>query len=111
MADPITITHVPEWRRRGWDAVVPSRPAWLVTCADHEQLGKDSGGEPWGYSAPGRARGVATKHRKAYHREGDDTAKIVAALELLDHEARVRVLAWAADRFGVPFTEVENRDG
>jgi hypothetical protein len=21
MADPITITHVPEWRRRGWDAV------------------------------------------------------------------------------------------
>jgi hypothetical protein len=67
MADPVTVTHQKEWRRKIWDASVPSRPAWFVTCTEHRMLGRDQDGEPWGYATSGRAQGVATRHRRAFH--------------------------------------------
>ena len=67
MTSPVTITYAPEWRRQAWDADIPSREAWLVECAEHDWIGKDSDGEPWGYATSGIASGVATKHRRAYH--------------------------------------------
>ena len=66
-SDPVTIEYRPEWRRSLWDADVPSRPAWLVSCTEHPHLGKDSDGEPWGYASSGRAHSVATKHRNRRH--------------------------------------------
>ncbi len=68
--DPVTIEYRPVWRRALWDADVPSRPAWLVSCAEHPWLGRDSEGEPWGYDMRGRASGVAARHRRAYHPPG-----------------------------------------
>ncbi len=65
--DLIAIEYRPEWRRATWDEDVPSRKAWLVSCAEHPNLGKDHDGEPWGYASSGRAHGVATRHRQAYH--------------------------------------------
>jgi hypothetical protein len=66
-ADPVTIEYLPLWRRSTWDEDVPSRPAWLVSCAEHPGVGKDYDGEPWGYAARSTAHSVATRHRNKYH--------------------------------------------
>ncbi len=64
MSDPVTVEYRPEWR---WSESFPYRPAWLVTCKDHPSFGRDSEGEPWGYTPEWRARGIANRHRNAYH--------------------------------------------
>lgn len=63
----LLIKHVMSWRRSLWAESAPSRQAWLVTCPEHPQLGKDSEGEPWGYATRGTARSVAAKHGNAFH--------------------------------------------
>ncbi len=68
MSDPVTIEYWPAWRSPRWKFDDPSREAWVVTCADHPSLGRDSEGDPWGYAREWRAKGVATRHRNAYHR-------------------------------------------
>lgn len=67
MDDPISVTYQREWRRALWDEDVPSREAWFVACTEHEHLGRDHDGEPWGYATSGRAHGVATRHRRTHH--------------------------------------------
>jgi hypothetical protein len=58
------VTYHPSWRLPDWDADVPSRPGWAVTCPEHGPLGNPPG---WAYAASGSAYTVATRHVQRWH--------------------------------------------
>ena len=64
-APEIEIIHRLRWRSPEWPADVPSCEGWQVKCSEHGLLGNPAG---WAYASPGRAQGVATRHRQLHER-------------------------------------------